>query len=101
MYVFVLEWTPALTPVTTNTENMSDDGHRGVIPHGHIFSAFMVGKPCEGNEYLCRGRLCYGCVHGAFYVQETVFLSFFCEGNLAKVMITFVGFVSSTNMLMV
>jgi len=46
MYVFVLEWTPALTPViTTPDTKMTDDGHRGVIPHGHIFSAFMVRKP--------------------------------------------------------
>lgn len=47
MYVFVLEWTPALTPQTnpvaatvgTDTDN---DGHRGSIPHGHIFAGFMV-----------------------------------------------------------
>ncbi|XP_076448468.1 molybdate-anion transporter-like [Babylonia areolata] len=42
MYVFVLEWTPALTPVASAADKMSDDGHRGAIPHGHIFAAFMV-----------------------------------------------------------
>ncbi|XP_070193238.1 molybdate-anion transporter-like isoform X2 [Littorina saxatilis] len=42
MYVFVLEWTPALTPVTPKDDKMTEDGHRGVIPHGHIFAAFMV-----------------------------------------------------------
>ena len=40
--MFVLEWTPALTP--ENTEKQDDnDGHRGSIPHGHIFAGFMVG----------------------------------------------------------
>lgn len=63
MYTFVLEWTPALTPpdapsyhaidatdhshlhtlAAANTdEGETDDGHRGAIPHGFIFAAFMV-----------------------------------------------------------
>ena len=49
MYVFVLEWTPALTPAPppvstqrTLSEEHTEDGHRGTIPHGHIFAAFMV-----------------------------------------------------------
>ncbi|KAL4227163.1 hypothetical protein ACF0H5_015136 [Mactra antiquata] len=48
MYVFVLEWTPALTPVLdkeatpTTGSDLENDGHRGSIPHGHIFAAFMV-----------------------------------------------------------
>lgn len=36
MYIFVLEWTPALTPKSTSTEKQES------IPHGHIFAAFMV-----------------------------------------------------------
>ena len=49
MYVFVLEWTPALTNAAAEqpTERKllsteENDGHRGVIPHGHIFAGFMV-----------------------------------------------------------
>ncbi|KAK7496637.1 hypothetical protein BaRGS_00012044 [Batillaria attramentaria] len=45
MYVFVLEWTPALTPAKptlTEDDEIGEDGHRGEIPHGHIFAAFMV-----------------------------------------------------------
>ncbi|XP_050412039.2 molybdate-anion transporter isoform X1 [Patella vulgata] len=54
MYIFVLEWTPALTPHTLPVaknpvilrnlleDKMTEDGHRGSIPHGHIFAAFMV-----------------------------------------------------------
>ncbi|XP_025106196.1 molybdate-anion transporter-like isoform X2 [Pomacea canaliculata] len=47
MYVFVLEWTPALTPSMpeeeqANKDGISQEGHRGTIPHGHIFAAFMV-----------------------------------------------------------
>ena len=64
MYTFVLEWTPALTPPepqypeverasdivvhrdltvqTVDTDDVDEDGHRGAIPHGFIFAAFMV-----------------------------------------------------------
>ena len=63
MYTFVLEWTPALTlsephpqymdtldPLGHHTlstrsvdaDDIDDDGHRGAIPHGFIFAAFMV-----------------------------------------------------------
>jgi len=63
MYTFVLEWTPALTPSefqyhhkdtvdprshhalaaqTMDTDDIDEDGHRGAIPHGFIFAAFMV-----------------------------------------------------------
>lgn len=41
MYIFVLEWTPALTPKSTSTEKQES------IPHGHIFAAFMVGRSEE------------------------------------------------------
>ena len=43
MYVFVLEWTPALTPEQTSENTDENEGHRGSIPHGHIFAGFMVG----------------------------------------------------------
>jgi len=66
MYTFVLEWTPALTPAqpplpyhhdletsdrvghralstqSVDMDDVDDDGHRGAIPHGFIFAAFMV-----------------------------------------------------------
>jgi hypothetical protein len=60
MYTFVLEWTPALTPddfhdsvvdtsdhtrhhtLGVEAEQSEDGGHRGAIPHGFIFAAFMV-----------------------------------------------------------
>ena len=47
MYIFVLEWTPALAPAddAVSVEDANEDGGRypGSIPHGHIFAAFMVG----------------------------------------------------------
>ena len=43
MYVFVLEWTPALTPDEHDKQD-ENEGHRGSIPHGHIFAGFMVSK---------------------------------------------------------
>ncbi|XP_064632402.1 molybdate-anion transporter-like [Lineus longissimus] len=48
MYTFVLEWTPALTPpkpvvpAAGSVTDEGNDGHRGTIPHGYIFAAFMV-----------------------------------------------------------
>ncbi len=62
MYMFVLEWTPALTPAEpvvaeakqethrrlladddkSSNPTEDEDGHIGSIPHGYIFAAFMV-----------------------------------------------------------
>lgn len=46
MYVFVLEWTPALTPPDPTHSSRKlladDEGSNGSIPHGHIFAGFMV-----------------------------------------------------------
>lgn len=43
MYTFVLEWTPALTPVLPPSESADfHDDHRGAIPHGYVFATFMV-----------------------------------------------------------
>ncbi|XP_071082225.1 molybdate-anion transporter-like isoform X1 [Haliotis cracherodii] len=48
MYVFVLEWTPALTPkapvadVSAKRHLLEDNNGHRTIPHGHIFAAFMV-----------------------------------------------------------
>lgn len=49
MYTFVLEWTPALTPAkpaevqaSRTLLEVTEDGHRGSIPHGHIFAGFMI-----------------------------------------------------------
>ncbi|XP_052072412.1 molybdate-anion transporter-like isoform X1 [Mytilus californianus] len=45
MYIFVLEWTPALTPSepsTTGTARRLLAASSETIPHGHIFAGFMV-----------------------------------------------------------
>jgi predicted MFS family arabinose efflux permease len=43
MYVFVLEWTPALT-IDKNSSNPS-------IPHGYIFAAYMVAVMIGSNSF--------------------------------------------------
>jgi len=75
MYTFVLEWTPALTPSelqyhsadtpdlvghhalaaqTVDSDDVDFDGHRGAIPHGFIFAAFMVDPfSCRLFSLLC------------------------------------------------
>ena len=56
--MFVLEWTPALTqssPSQTTLRKLlgadENEGHRGTIPHGHIFAGFMVSGLgiCSGH----------------------------------------------------
>lgn len=45
MYIFVLEWTPALTPTdpaTSGTARKLLSSSTETIPHGHIFAGFMV-----------------------------------------------------------
>ncbi|XP_060563650.1 molybdate-anion transporter-like isoform X2 [Ruditapes philippinarum] len=44
MYVFVLEWTPALTPPAPQykTRDLDSEDSAPTIPHGHIFAGFMV-----------------------------------------------------------
>ncbi len=42
MYTFVLEWTPALTKAQELSGGTDPGEHRGLIPHGYIFAAFMV-----------------------------------------------------------
>ena len=47
MYIFVLEWTPALTPHDTTvsaTVRRLLSTSSETIPHGHIFAGFMVSK---------------------------------------------------------
>ena len=51
MYTFVLLWTRVLTPPATAVvpsrhllATDETDGHRGKIPHGYIFAAFMVSN---------------------------------------------------------
>jgi MFS family permease len=43
MYTFVLEWTPALTPVDTHhSDAKAGEDHKPTIPHGYIFAGFMM-----------------------------------------------------------
>ena len=48
MYVFVLEWTPALT-VDTNVDKQ--DSSNPPIPHGYIFAAYMVAVMIGSNLF--------------------------------------------------
>ncbi|XP_031574732.1 molybdate-anion transporter-like [Actinia tenebrosa] len=52
MYTFVLEWTPALTPV----EKLGTKDVKQTIPHGWIFASYMVSIMLGSSifKYLCR-----------------------------------------------
>jgi hypothetical protein len=48
MYVFVLEWTPALT---INDDSDKTDSSKPPIPHGFIFAAYMVAVMIGSNLF--------------------------------------------------
>ncbi|RNA12370.1 molybdate-anion transporter-like isoform X2 [Brachionus plicatilis] len=48
MYVFVLEWTPALT---VDTSADKEDSSNPPIPHGYIFAAYMVAVMIGANLF--------------------------------------------------
>lgn len=54
MYMFVLEWTPALTPMDADLSGKTKGEHRGAIPHGIIFAAFMVRMSYNTHRFSFR-----------------------------------------------
>jgi hypothetical protein len=50
MYVFVLEWTPALT-IQSSSDAPKDDSANPSIPHGIIFAAYMVSVMIGSNLF--------------------------------------------------
>ena len=67
MYTFVLLWTRVLTPPIKEAVESSrhllsaadeTDGHRGKIPHGIIFAAFMVSSSAVSFllSHVCMGH---------------------------------------------
>ncbi|CAF1454912.1 unnamed protein product, partial [Didymodactylos carnosus] len=57
MYVFVLEWTPALTQALNKPVNLTDNKNPP-IPHGYIFASYMVAMMMGSNSFklLCSYR---------------------------------------------
>ena len=55
MYVFVLEWTPALTQALKNAKIDKTDNQNPAIPHGYIFASYMVAMMMGSNSFklLC------------------------------------------------
>ncbi|CAF0723240.1 unnamed protein product [Didymodactylos carnosus] len=54
MYVFVLEWTPALTQALNKPVNLTDSKNPP-IPHGYVFASYMVAMMMGSNSFkiLC------------------------------------------------
>lgn len=55
MYVFVLEWTPALTEALNRDSIDKTDSKNPPIPHGYVFASYMVAMMMGSNSYkvLC------------------------------------------------
>ncbi|CAF0820693.1 unnamed protein product [Adineta ricciae] len=56
MYVFVLEWTPALTQALNKSTIDKTDNKNPPIPHGYIFASYMVSMMIGSNLFkvLCK-----------------------------------------------
>lgn len=68
MYVFVLEWTPALT-IDTNVNK--EDSSNPPIPHGYIFAAYMVAVMIGSNLFklLSKHQDCEKFMRGVLVVS--------------------------------
>ena len=55
MYVFVLEWTPALTQALGQSVIDKKDNTKPPIPHGYVFASYMVAMMMGSNSFkvLC------------------------------------------------
>jgi len=55
MYVFVLEWTPALTQALNKSVVDKTDNKNPPIPHGYVFASYMVSMMIGSNLFkvLC------------------------------------------------
>ncbi|CAF1141904.1 unnamed protein product [Rotaria sp. Silwood1] len=51
MYVFVLEWTPALTQALNQSNIDKTDNKNPPIPHGYIFAGYMVAMMMGSNSF--------------------------------------------------
>lgn len=91
MYVFVLEWTPALT---LNVKSKTDSSNPP-IPHGFIFSAYMIAVMIGSNIFKILKKL-QNCEE---FMIPVLFISAFTlatpilfEGNQVLIFIGFVVF---------
>lgn len=55
MYVFVLEWTPALT--VKSGDSTKTDSSNPPIPHGIIFAAYMVAVMIGSNFFKILSKI--------------------------------------------
>jgi len=55
MYIFVLEWTPALTEALNKANIDKTDNTNPPIPHGYVFASYMVAMMVGSNSFkvLC------------------------------------------------
>ncbi|UJR37609.1 hypothetical protein I4U23_030306 [Adineta vaga] len=51
MYVFILEWTPALTQALNRTYIDKTNSKNPPIPHGYIFASYMVAMMMGSNAF--------------------------------------------------
>ncbi|CAF0836487.1 unnamed protein product [Adineta steineri] len=51
MYVFVLEWTPALTEALSVPSIDKTDNTKPPIPHGYVFASYMVAMMMGSNSF--------------------------------------------------
>jgi predicted MFS family arabinose efflux permease len=74
MYIFVLEWTPALTGTLMASNIDKKDNQNPPIPHGYIFASYMVAMMMGSNSFKV---LCNYATPESF-MRSIVFISALC-----------------------
>jgi len=74
MYIFVLEWTPALTQALDNANIDKTDNKNPPIPHGYVFASYMVAMMMGSNSFKV---LCNYATPESF-MRYIVFISALC-----------------------
>lgn len=74
MYIFVLEWTPALTQALNKSNIDKTDNKNPPIPHGYVFASYMVAMMMGSNSFKL---LCNYATPESF-MRAIVFVSALC-----------------------
>jgi MFS family permease len=74
MYIFVLEWTPALTQALNKSNIDKTDNTRPPIPHGYVFASYMVAMMVGSNSFKA---LCSYTTPESF-MRSIIFISALC-----------------------
>jgi MFS family permease len=74
MYIFVLEWTPALTQALNKANIDKTDNKNPPIPHGYVFASYMVAMMVGSNSF----KVLCNYTRPESFMRSIVFISALC-----------------------